>query len=67
MAEIINLRQARKQKDRDAARARGTEAAAKSGRSKALKALEKARADKDARDLDGKRRDGLNGTEAADV
>lgn len=57
MAQIINLRQARKQKDRAAARAKGIEAAAKNGRSKALKQLEKARAEKAARDLDGKLRD----------
>ena len=53
MAEIVNLRQVRKQKDRETAKARGTQAAAKSGRSKALKALEKARAEKDERALDG--------------
>ena len=58
MTHIINLRQVRKQKDREAARAKGTEAAAKSGRSKALKQLEQARAEKAARDLDGKLRDG---------
>lgn len=57
LAEIINLRQVRKQKDRAAARAAGIEAAAKSGRSKALKHLEKARAEKAARDLDGNLRD----------
>ena len=61
MAEIVNLRQVRKQKDRAEARARGTEAAAKSGWSKALKALEKACADKAARDLDGALRDGQIG------
>jgi hypothetical protein len=53
VAEIVNLRQVRKQKDREAARLRGIEAAAKSGRSKALKALEKARAEKADRALDG--------------
>jgi Domain of unknown function (DUF4169) len=53
VAEIVNLRTVRKQKDREAAKARGIEAAAKSGRSKALKALEKARADKATRMLDG--------------
>jgi Domain of unknown function (DUF4169) len=58
MAEIINLRQVRKQKDREAAKARGIESAAKSGRSKALKALEKARADKAARDHEGNRIEG---------
>ena len=58
MADIVNLRQVRKQKERDAARARGIEAAAKSGRTKALKALEKARADKAGHDHDQHRRDG---------
>ena len=58
MAEIVSLRQVRKQKHRAAARAKGAEAAAKSGRSKALKQLEKARAEKTARDLDGKLREG---------
>jgi Domain of unknown function (DUF4169) len=53
VAEIVNLRTVRKQKEREAAKARGIEAAAKSGRSKALKALEKARADKATRMLDG--------------
>ena len=53
MADIVNLRQARKQKARDAARSRGTEAAAKSGRSKALKALEKAQAEQAKRTFDG--------------
>ncbi len=57
MADIVNLRQVRKQKERAAARTLGIAAAAKSGRSKALKALEKARAEKAARDLDGKLRE----------
>ena len=57
VADIVNLRTARKQKEREAAKFRGIEAAAKSGRSKALKTLEKARAAKAKRDLDGKRRD----------
>ena len=61
MAEIVSLRQVRKQKDRAAARAKGAEAAAKSGRCKALKKLEKARAEKAARDLDGKLREGQGG------
>ena len=63
MAQIIKLRQVRKQKDRDAARAKGTEASAKSGRSKALKQLEQARAEKAARDLDGNLREGPMGGE----
>ncbi len=53
MAEIVNLRTVRKQKDREVAKAKGIEAAAKSGRSKALKALQKARAEKSERALDG--------------
>ncbi len=63
MAEIVNLRQVRKQRDREAARAKGIESAAKHGRSKALQSLEKARADKASRDLDGKQREGQGGTE----
>jgi len=55
VTEIVNLRLVRKQKERAAARAKGHEAAALSGRSKALKALEKASADKTARDLDNHR------------
>lgn len=61
MADIVNLRQVRKQKEREAARAKGTQVAAMKGRSKALKSLEDARADKAARDLDGKLRDGKSG------
>jgi len=61
VAEIVNLRQVRKQKDREAARAKGIEAAAKSGRSKALRELEKARAEKAGRDLDGALREGQSG------
>ena len=63
MADIVNLRQVRKQKDRAAARTKGIEAAAKSGRSKALKALEKARSDKASRDLDAMQRVGPGGTD----
>ena len=55
MAEIVNLRQVRKQRERDAARVKGTQIAAKSGRPKALQALEQARTAKAARDLDGKK------------
>ena len=39
MADIVNLRQVRKQKEREAARAKGTQVAAMKGRSKALKSL----------------------------
>ncbi|PTE16086.1 DUF4169 family protein [Pseudogemmobacter blasticus] len=57
MAEIVNLRSAKKQAARKAARAKGDENAAKFGRSKAERELEKARAEKAARDHDGHRRD----------
>jgi Domain of unknown function (DUF4169) len=57
MTEIINLRQARKTRERDRKRAEADENAARFGRSKTLKALEKARADKARTDLDGHKRD----------
>jgi hypothetical protein len=53
MAEIVNLRTARKAKEREKSRATGDENAAKFGRTKAEKNLEKARADKARRDLEG--------------
>lgn len=58
MAEVINLRTAKKQAARKAARAKGDENAAKFGQSKAERQLQKAQAEKSARDLDGHRRDG---------
>jgi hypothetical protein len=57
MAEIVNLRTARKAKERETSRATGDENAAKFGRTKAEKDLEKARADKARRDLDGHARE----------
>jgi hypothetical protein len=57
MAEVVNLRAARKAAERDAARVKASENAAKHGRSKALKALEAARAAKASRDLDGAKRE----------
>ena len=57
MGDVVNLRAARKAAEREAARAKATENAAKHGRSKALKGLEAARAEKAARDLDGAKRD----------
>lgn len=57
MAEIINLRTAKKQAARKAARARGDENAAKFGRTKADRDLQAAEAAKSARDLDGHRRE----------
>lgn len=53
MAEIINLRQARKAAARKADRAAGDANAARFGRSKAEKALEQARAEQSDRHLDG--------------
>lgn len=53
MAEIVNLRAARKVKEREKARAKGDENAVKFGRTKAEKQLEASRADKARRDLDG--------------
>jgi len=58
MAEIVNLRQARKARDRAAARLQADGNAAKHGRTKALKKLEEARADKARAALDAHRRDG---------
>lgn len=57
MAEIINLRAVRKTREREQARAKGNENAAKFGRTKAEKSLEAARAEKARRDLDGHERE----------
>lgn len=57
MAEIVNLSALRKVRDREKARAKGDENAVKFGRTKAEKALDKARAAKAARDLDGAKRE----------
>lgn len=57
MAEIINLRSVKKAKDRQQARAKGDENAARFGRTKAEKDLERARADLARRTLDGHERD----------
>ena len=57
MAEIINLRQAKKQAARKAARSAADANAAKFGRSKAERALDKARAEQTARVLDSHQRD----------
>ncbi len=53
MAEIVNLRQVKKQAARKAARAEADVNAAKFGRTKAEREAEAARAAKLARDLDG--------------
>ena len=57
MATVVNLRQAKKQAARTAARAGADANAAKFGRTKAERALEEARAEKAARDLDAHRRE----------
>ena len=58
MAEIVNLKAARKARERVAAKAAAEANAAKHGRTKALIALEKARAAKADKSLDGHQRDG---------
>jgi hypothetical protein len=57
MAEIVNLRTARKQATRKAARDAGAAQAAKFGRSRAEKDLAQARAAKAERDLAAHRRE----------
>ncbi len=57
MARVVNLATIRKQKARAEKRARGDANAARFGRSKAEKQLEKARADKARRALDQHRRE----------
>jgi Domain of unknown function (DUF4169) len=63
MAEIVNLNAVRKAKAKATAKQKADANAAKHGRTKALMALEKARADKSERDLDGKQRDSEAGAE----
>ncbi|WP_142662660.1 DUF4169 family protein [Paracoccus laeviglucosivorans] len=58
MTKVINLRQARKGAARDAARKQGDENAARFGRSKLQKQVEKDDRDRAARHLDVHRRDG---------
>ncbi len=57
MAEIVNLRAARKARERAKDRAEADENAARFGRTKALKALERARAEKARETLDAHRRE----------
>jgi len=57
MAEIINLRLARKARDRQKAAQKATENRAKFGRTKGEKTLEARRAEKLERDLDGAKRE----------
>lgn len=54
MSNVTNLNQFRKTKARAEKRAKADENAVKFGRTKAQKALEKARVEKARRDLDGK-------------
>ncbi|MEZ5779475.1 MAG: DUF4169 family protein [Paracoccaceae bacterium] len=58
MAEIVNLRSARKSRKRDAKRSTGAANAARFGRDKAEKALDKARARMAEAHLDAHRREG---------
>ncbi len=57
MAEIVNLRMVKKQAVRKAARVEADVKAAKHGRTKAERELEKARAEKAAKALDGHKRE----------
>lgn len=57
MAGVVNLGRFRKEKARAEKRAEADANAAKHGRTRAEKALDKARAEKAARDLDGHERD----------
>jgi Domain of unknown function (DUF4169) len=57
MAEIVNLRTAKKQAARKAARAKADENAAKFGWTKAERESERMRTEKAARDLDAHRRE----------
>ena len=57
MAELVNLRRARKARQRAEQEAQAAENRARFGRPKAEKRLEAARAEKARRDLEGKRRE----------
>jgi hypothetical protein len=57
MGDVINLRQARKARDRRLAEQAAAEARARHGRSKGERALEQAEADRLARTVDHSRRD----------
>jgi phage protein D len=57
MAEIVNLRTVKKQAARKAARSQADANAAKFGRTSTERALEKARAEKAAKDLEAHRRE----------
>ncbi|MGP3695695.1 DUF4169 family protein [Rhodobacter sp. NSM] len=57
MAEIVNLRAKRKAAERDAHRRKGDENAAKHGRTKAERDLQRARAEQDRDRLEAHRRE----------
>jgi len=57
MAELINLNRARKQRAKDAGKAKAKENRAAFGRTKAERDLEKARTEQAARTLEGKKRE----------
>ncbi len=57
MAEIVNLRIARKARDRAKAEQEAAENRAKFGRTKAVKQKERADAEREARGLEGARRE----------
>ncbi|HYG28177.1 MAG TPA: DUF4169 family protein [Caulobacteraceae bacterium] len=57
MTEILNLNRARKAKAKAAAAAKAAENRAAFGRTKAERELENARAEKAARELEGKKRE----------
>ena len=57
MGDIVNFNKARKARSKVRKRAQADENTVKFGRTKAQKSLDKSRADKQARDLDGKKRD----------
>ncbi|MBK5934612.1 uncharacterized protein DUF4169 [Rhodovulum imhoffii] len=57
MAKLVNLRSARKARERAEKRAQGDANAARFGRSRACKDTEAAKADKARRHLDGHKRD----------
>jgi hypothetical protein len=57
MGEVVNLRTAKKQAARKAARVKGDENAAKFGLTRGERALQKSQAEKSARDLDGHKRE----------
>ena len=56
MAEIVNLRMARKARERSRAEQQAAENRAKFGRTKAEKAQQKSEAERDLRQLDGTKR-----------